>query len=70
MASAACNSRQRYRTEEGEIEVDSIMPITFGDITPVFYVSGVSRACTICLKWQNTGEVKTFILFTFNPVTQ
>jgi hypothetical protein len=24
----------RYRMEEGEIEVDSILPITFADITP------------------------------------
>ena len=30
----------RYRMEEGEIEVDSIVPITFDDITP-----DLSRAC-------------------------
>ena len=31
---------KRYRMEEGEIEVDSIVPITFDDITP-----DLARAC-------------------------
>lgn len=31
---------KRYRMEEGEIEVDSIVPITFDDITPE-----LARAC-------------------------
>ena len=31
---------KRYRMEEGEIEVDSIVPITFDDVTP-----DLARAC-------------------------
>ena len=31
---------QRYRMEGGEIEIDSIVPITFADITPA-----LARAC-------------------------
>jgi hypothetical protein len=31
---------QRYRMEDGQIEIDSIVPITFGDITP-----DLARAC-------------------------
>ena len=31
---------RRYRMEEGAIEIDSIVPITFADITPA-----IARAC-------------------------
>jgi hypothetical protein len=51
----------RYRMEEGEIQVDSIQPIGFPDITPELARESGSLAFWTCSKSRNTVEVRIFI---------
>ena len=51
---------KRYRMDEGEIEVDSIKPIGFPDITPELARNRASSASSIYLKWPSTVKVRTF----------
>jgi hypothetical protein len=53
----------RYRMEEGEIQVDSIKPIGFPDITPALRASRDSRASLICSRLQSTAKARVSISF-------
>jgi hypothetical protein len=51
----------RYRMEEGEIEIDSITPIGLPDITPELARKSGFRVWWICLKLQSMGRATEFI---------
>jgi len=51
----------RYRMEEGEIQVDSIQPIGFPDITPELARESGFLGVWTCSKSRDTVEVKIFI---------
>src|SRR5258706_7920724 len=58
----------RYRMEEGEIEVDSIEPIGFPDITPHWLESRVSWVSSIYSRSRSTAGVRIFISSGFHYV--
>jgi hypothetical protein len=51
----------RYRMDEGEIEIDSITSIGLPDITPELARDQVSWVWLICSKLQSTARARGFI---------
>ena len=60
---------KRYRMEEGEIEVDSILPITLADITPEMARASGFKGVIDLLKVakHGRGENVNFVRFHFVP---
>lgn len=52
---------KRYRMEGGEIEIDSILPISFADITPELARESGSRASSTCSRSPGMGLARTCI---------
>ena len=50
----------RYRMEEGHIEIDSIEPIGFPDITPELAANRDSLAFSTCSRSPSTAAVRIF----------
>ena len=53
----------RYRMEEGEIQVDSIKPIGFPDITPALARESGFPALSICSRSPSTAKARISIWF-------
>jgi hypothetical protein len=62
----------RYRMEEGEIEVDSILPISFADITPELARESGFKGVVDLLKIakHGTGENVYLVRFHYLPPTR
>ena len=58
----------RYRMEEGEIEVDSILPITLGDITPQLARESGFKGVVDLLKVAKHGSGENVYLVRFHFV--
>src|SRR5580765_7915340 len=58
----------RYRMEEGEIEVDSIQPIGFGDITPALAIQSGFLGLIDLLKVAKHGKGENIYLVRFHYV--
>ena len=58
----------RYRMDEGAIEVDSITPIGFLDITPELVANRVSLGSSICSRLRSTVKEKISIWSGFHYV--
>jgi hypothetical protein len=56
----------RYRMEEGEIEVDSIMPISFADITPDLARASGFKGVVDLLKIAKHGRGENVYLVRFH----
>ena len=59
---------KRYRMEEGEIEVDSILPITLADITPAIARASGFKGVVDLLKVAKHGRGENVYLVTFHYV--
>jgi hypothetical protein len=59
---------KRYRMEEGEIEVDSILPITYADITPAIARASGFRGVIDLLKVAKHGRGENVYLVRFHYV--
>ena len=59
---------KRYRMEEGEIEVDSILPIEFGDITPDLARASGFKGVVDLLKVAKHGRGENVYLVRFHYV--
>jgi hypothetical protein len=59
---------KRYRMEEGEIEVDSIVPITLGDITPQLARESGFKGVVDLLKVAKHGRGENIYLVRFHFV--
>lgn len=57
---------RRYRMEEGEIEVDAIVPITFGDITPALARASGFKGVVDLLKVAKHGKGENVYLVRFH----
>jgi hypothetical protein len=51
----------RYRMDDGEIEIESITPIGLPDITPELARESASWVWSICLRSQSTVRETEFI---------
>jgi hypothetical protein len=58
----------RYRMEEGEIEVDSILPITYADITPAIARASGFKGVVDLLKVAKHGRGENVYLVRFHYV--
>lgn len=58
----------RYRMDEGEIEVDSILPITYADITPVLARASGFKGVVDLLKVAKHGRGENVYLVRFHYV--
>lgn len=58
----------RYRMEEGEIEVDSILPITYADITPAVARASGFKGLIDLLKIAKHGRGENVYLVRFHYV--
>jgi hypothetical protein len=58
----------RYRMEEGEIEVDSVLPITFADITPELARASGFKGVVDLLKIAKHGRGENVYLIRFHYV--
>lgn len=56
---------KRYRMDDGEVEVDSITPIGFPDITPELARESGLLGVNDLLKWRNTVRAQISILSGF-----
>jgi len=59
---------KRYRMEEGEIEVDSILPITYADITPAIARASGFKGVVDLLKVAKHGPGENVYLVRFHYV--
>jgi hypothetical protein len=59
---------RRYRMEEGEIEVDSILPISFADITPEMARASGFKGVVDLLKVAKHGRGENVYLVRFHYV--
>ena len=59
---------KRYRMEEGEIEIDSIEPITFGDITPALARASGFKTVDDLLKVAKHGRGENVYLVRFHYI--
>jgi hypothetical protein len=59
---------KRYRMEEGEIEVDSVIPITYADITPEVARASGFRGVVDLLKVAKHGRGEDVYLVRFHYV--
>jgi hypothetical protein len=59
---------KRYRMEEGEIEVDSILPITYADITPAIARASGFKGLVDLLKVAKHGRGENVYLVHFHYV--
>jgi hypothetical protein len=59
---------QRYRMDEGEIEVDSILPISFGDITPELARASGFEGVVDLLKVAKHGKGQNVYLIRFHYI--
>ena len=59
---------KRYRMEEGEIEVDSILPITLADITPAIARASGFKGVVDLLKVAKHGRGEKVYLVIFHYV--
>lgn len=57
---------KRYRMEDGEIEVDSVLPITFGDITPAIARASGFKGVVDLLKVAKHGRGANVYLVRFH----
>jgi hypothetical protein len=58
----------RYRMEEGEVEVDSVLPIDFGDITPELARASGFKGVVDLLKVAKHGKGENIYLVRFHYV--
>jgi hypothetical protein len=58
----------RYRMEEGEIEVDAVVAITLGDITPALARASGFKGVVDLLKVAKHGRGETVYLVRFHYV--
>lgn len=58
----------RYRMEEGEVEVDSVLPIDFGDITPELARASGFKGVVDLLKVAKHGKGENVYLVRFHYV--
>jgi hypothetical protein len=58
----------RYRMEEGEIEVDSILPITYADVTPAIARASGFKGVVDLLKIAKHGRGENVYLVCFHYV--
>ena len=58
----------RYRMEEGEVEVDSVLPIEFGDITPELARASGFKGVVDLLKVAKHGKGENVYLVRFHYV--
>jgi hypothetical protein len=58
----------RYRMEEGEIEVDSVLPISFADITPELARASGFKGLVDLLKVAKHGKGENVYLIRFHYV--
>jgi hypothetical protein len=58
----------RYRMEEGEIEVDSVVPITLADITPALARASGFKGVVDLLKVAKHGRGESVYLVTFHYI--
>ena len=58
----------RYRMEEGEIEVDAILPITFADITPELARQSGFKSVLDLLKIAKHGPGENVFLIRFHYI--
>jgi hypothetical protein len=58
----------RYRMEEGEIEVDSILPITYADVTPTIARASGFKGVVDLLKVAKHGRGENVYLVRFHYV--
>jgi hypothetical protein len=59
---------KRYRMDEGEIEVDSILPITYADITPAIARASGFKGVVDLLKVAKHGRGENVYLVSFHYV--
>ncbi len=59
---------KRYRMEEGEIEVDSIVPITYADVTPDIARASGFKGVVDLLKIAKHGRGENVYLVRFHYV--
>jgi hypothetical protein len=59
---------KRYRMEEGQIEVDAILPITFADITPALARASGFMGVVDLLKMAKHGRGENVYLVRFHYV--
>ena len=59
---------KRYRMEEGEIEVDAILPITLADITPAMALASGFKGVVDLLKVAKHGRGENVYLVRFHYV--
>jgi hypothetical protein len=59
---------KRYRMEEGEIEVDSLLPITYADITPAIARASGFKGVVDLLKVAKHGRGENVYLVRFHYV--
>jgi hypothetical protein len=58
----------RYRMEEGEVEVDSVLPISFADITPELARASGFKGVVDLLKVAKHGKGESVYLVRFHYV--
>ena len=60
----------RYRMEEGEVEVDSVLPISFADVTPELARESGFKGVVDLLKVAKHGKGENIYLVRFHYVAR